>query len=82
MMKKIVSIAGVIAICISVLVFTGCGGQDRGGKWEYKIVKNKGENSRFIKGLLETLNKAGEEGWEVVTSYEYTNRYIILKRPK
>lgn len=47
-------------------------------KWEYKVIENKDR-----KTLLGELNKAGGEGWELVSQTSTFNvaAYLILKRP-
>lgn len=57
-------------------------------KWEYKVVEPGREG---IKEMEQTLNRAGDEGWECVSSVGgvngggdrvFTNFYFVLKRPK
>ena len=45
-------------------------------QWEYKTVDGKTDDT--------TLNKLGEEGWEVSTAKQYNGdtRGLLLKRPK
>ena len=70
-MKKFFSILAISLLLVS------CGGNS---KWEYKVVKVAGiEGDNGIYGSMSfndpsgQLNKLGEEGWEVVSSYTEEN---------
>lgn len=66
------------AILEEKLKYGGKKMQDELTQWEYKTVETKD----YLKDV-ETLNKAGEQGWEAVAiQNEYSNSQILMKRPK
>ncbi len=72
-MKKLaLSLLMFVGVCISLSSLTGC---DKTKHWEYRayIVNGIDEGdfrSKTVFPDLEELNKLGEEGWELVSTYE------------
>lgn len=69
-----VSLILFVGLCISLISLTGCD-NGKAGKWEYRAYVVNGLDdgdfrSKFVFPDLEELNKLGEEGWELVSTYE------------
>ncbi|OVE85343.1 DUF4177 domain-containing protein [Natronolimnobius baerhuensis] len=60
-------------------------GADRGTVWEYETVRPPREATmREASDPTKKLNELGADGWELVTTVEYTGggtKYLVFKRP-